>query len=348
METTAICERLNSEPVVGRGTVSIGLVGQPYWTAKLEESLNQFGRSRLRAFSLPLKPAAVRELGQIRAADVLVSVGFRPGSPTRRGRAFDALWSALRWLNPHAVRVFYWVGTDVLNTTQDFEAGVLRHRPFARARQDHHLADAPWLVDELRDVGISALAKTLTLPDLAVAELAELPASFSVLTYIPDKRHSFYGAESLYAAARELREVRFHVVGGLGRWIAKPLPNLHFYGWQSDMKKFQKDASVLVRLVQHDGTGLTALEGLSMGRHVIYSYPLPHTIRVPWGDAAALVKALRNLFDLHQRGLLHLNTAGSEYVQKNFNHHDCMEDLTAYLLDLSCSRRERRLKRYER
>jgi Glycosyl transferases group 1 len=323
--------------------VSICLVGQHPWTTKLEETLNQSRRSDLRAFVLPLNHRGSRCFKQVLSADIFIRVGFRPGAPTWRGRIFDATWSFLRMLNPDAVRVFYWLGTDVLNTTQDFKAGRLRQRSYAEARKDHHLADATWLVEELLEVGIGALPKTITIPELLVGDIPRLPSRFSVLSYVPDTRHSFYGGNCIYEAARQLPDIRFDVVGGSGAWVSKPLPNLVFHGWQQDMKNFHRNATVLVRLVQHDGTGLTALEALSFGRHVIYSYPLRYSIRVRWGDTDALVEKVRELFDLHKLGMLLPNASGSAYVQEHFNHQVCTEDLISYLLELSASQQARRL-----
>jgi hypothetical protein len=325
-----------------RRPVSICLVGQHPWTTKLKEALNQSGRSELRAFVLPLNRRGPLYLKQVVSTDIFIRVGFRPGAPTRRGRVFDGVWSILRMLNPDAVRVFYWVGTDVLNTTQDFKAGTLRRRPYGQARKDHHLADATWLVEELQEVGIRALPKTITIPELLVGDIPPLPSEFSVLSYVPDKRHSFYGGNCIYEAARRLPDIRFDVVGGSGGWVSKPLANLVFHGWQQDMKKFHRNASVLVRLVEHDGTGLTALEALSLGRHVIYSHPLPHSIRIGWSDTEALVEKVSELFRQHQLGLLRPNTSGSAYVQKNFDHRVCTEDLISYLLQLSASQPARR------
>ena len=339
METTAIRERLTTGISGSRGTVSVCLLGQRYWVGKLEENLNQFGSSRLHAFALPLNSRFFKDWQRALSADLIVRLGFRPGARTLRGRAFDALWSTLHLLNPKAVGVFYWLGTDVLNTTEDLSAGKLRQRCYAKAKKDYHLADATWLAEELQKIGIEALPKTVTLPQLAAGDTPDLPAAFSVLTYIPDGRYRFYGGDCLYEAARNLPDIRFDVLGGLGAWVSKPLANLVFHGWQSDMSSFYRKATVVVRLVQHDGTGLTAVEGLSLGRHVIYSHPLPYTLRVAWEDSGALIATLNGLLDLHKQGLLRLNTAGRAYAEENFNHQGRMEDLISYFLEIAANRR---------
>lgn len=348
METTTIRDGVNAVPreassAVASRAVTVCLIGQPYWAKKLEANLNDFGESRLRAFYFPLKPMRfLQSLRKAITADLIVSVGYRPGARTVRGRVFDAFWGTLRLLNRRGAGLFYWIGTDVLNTTEDLRAGELSRGPFERAKRDYHLADAPWLVEELGKMGITALPKTLTLPPIAGDSAPELPVEFSVLTYIPDFRYRFYGGEAIYEAARRLPDVRFDVVAGLGAWIPEPLPNLIFHGWQSDMQRFYRNTSVLVRIVEHDGIGLTAVEALSLGRHVIYSLPLPHTLLAAWGDSETLIDKLSELFRLHQRGSLHVNAAGRAYVEENFDHHRCMEDLMSYFLEIAAGRQDRK------
>ena len=353
METTTIRECLRAQPCAlsgaARRPVSICLLGQPYWASKLEENLNKAGESRLSAFRLPLNsPQFFKEFGKALSADLIVRVGFRPGARTVRGRAFDTLWATMRLLNPRAVGVFYWLGTDVLRTTEDRIAGKLRERCYAQAKKDYHLADAPWLAEELGKLEIKALPKTVTLPRMVAGDAPELPAEFSVLTYIPDNRHRFYGGECIYQAAKRLPEIRFDVVGGHGVWASESLPNVTFHGWQSEMERFYRKATVLLRLVQHDGTGLTAVEGLRLGRHVIYTLPLLHTLRVAWGDTDSLVETLSKLLDLHKRGLLRLNTAGRAYAEENFDHQRRMEDLISFFLEIAANERKRRPMRNER
>lgn len=349
METTTIRERVAQERHAFRAApskpLSICLLGQPYWVKELQDSLNASSRARVSAFRLRLGSRhALADLRKVLSADVLVRMGFRPGARTVRGRAFDTLWAVLRLLNLRAAAVFYWLGTDVFNTIEDFNSGKLRRRCYNRSKQDDHLADAPWLAKELAQIGITAFPITVTLPSLSDGEPSNLPTEFSVLTYIPDARYQFYGGECIYRAAQQLPNIRFDVVGGLGAWVPEALPNLVFQGWQNDMKPFYRRATVLVRLVQHDGTGLTAVEALSLERHVIYSHPLPYTLRVAWGDSDALIEALTGLLNLHNQCLLRPNAAGRAYVEEHFNHHARMEDLISYFLEITANRRNRRLK----
>lgn len=305
--------------------IRVVLLGQPVWSMRFEAMLNEL-RPELDARFVPLrsllKPSALRACLR---ADVLLRMGYRPGARTLRGRLFDGLWALLRTLNSSAKAVHYWIGTDVLNTLEDFRAGRLRPGPMARATEDLHWADAPWLVTELAEVGLASeyIALPVPLKDVRVAE--RFPDPFTVLTYIPDVRAEFYDGPSIHRCAEALPEVRFHVIGGEGKWVEKPLPNLRFLGWQKDVRPMLMQAAVLVRLVRHDGMGGTVREALESGLHVIYSQPMPCVNVVPFQDPAALEAAVRELLRKFQAGELSPNHEGRRYVRENFDFDTCLD-----------------------
>jgi hypothetical protein len=267
----------------------------------------------------PQNKISVRDLRSAATADVLLRVGFRPGAPTLRGRAFDAIWLLLRLWNREARGAMYWIGTDVLNSTRDFSAGKLRRAFFQSRAEDLHVADAPWLVSELAQVGVPATFIHLPGSSECAAEIAPLGPAFRVLTYIPDARFRFYGGDTIFQAARRLPQIEFDVVGGLGNWTSAPMANLHFHGWQSNIERFYRDACVVLRLVEHDSIGSTVQEGLLFARHVLYSYPFPHTTHIAFGDVDQLVQALRHLFHFHQTGRLAPNVSGWAYARQAFD-----------------------------
>lgn len=300
--------------------IRLCLVGQPVWTEQVVRMVNRYGSGQVQAAALTLtRPGDLACLHRLLAADVLLRVGYRPGAPTLRGVALDVAWTALRALRPGVRCGYFWIGTDVLNAVRDHRAG-RGVRPFLRrARQDFHLAASAPLAAELAEIGIGAAVTPVpgAMPRLAAPP--PLPAQFAALTYIPDGRHAFYGSAAVYAAARALPEVLFHVVHGRGGWVPAALPNLHFHGWQPDMAPFYARSTVVLRLVAHDALGGTVREGLAYGRHVMYTYPLPHTCHVPFGDARALIAAIRRLYDRHRAGRLDLNLAGRAYALAAFD-----------------------------
>ena len=267
-------------------TKNVFIIGPKFWAARLQQVLTQHGQPSLKVSGWRVTGGVggFNDWRGVLRTDVVFRVGLRPGSRSFRGRAFDAFWHLLRLALPRATAVYYWIGTDVAQTLDAMRAGTIPARTVRELHNSLHLADAQWLAEELRSMGIRAsvqrLPGALTWPD----PLLPLPETFRVLTYIPDARYQFYGGIEILEAARKLPSIAFDVVGGNGTWIPNSLPNLVFHGWQNDLTPFYQKSSVVVRLVQHDGMGATAVEALLFGRHVLYTYPLPHTIAITFGE----------------------------------------------------------------
>ena len=252
------------------------MLGQPYWGARIS------GRSMPRRPGSP-RHSSARAAGRAcssrarRPRRVLLRAGFRVGGTTPRARAFDAYWGLLRRRFPNARGAHYWLGTDVLNTTEEAAAGTLRRSLVADSRHDLHLADAPWLADELGALGLGIEAQTVHVPQPypVPAPVGTLPAEFSVLTYLPADRFDFYGGPAVLAAARRLPDVPFSVVGKALE-NREPAPaNVRFLGWIADMGASYRESSVVLRVPRHDGFGATVIEGLLNARHVIYTHDVP-------------------------------------------------------------------------
>ena len=310
--------------------IKLVILGQPFWGLRVRDILNARAGEVEAEFLSPRQLLGRKGLRTALAAQLFLRVGYRPGAPTWRGRAFDALWALLGLLNPRAKGVHYWIGTDVLNTLEDHRAGRLRTGPMLRARRDLHWADAPWLVEELALVQIAAHFIAVPVPLEGVLPPERLPSPFTVLTYVPDSRAEFYDGPSIYEAARRLPEIRFEVIGGSGTWVEHPLPNLAFFGWQ-EIRPFLARAAVLVRLVRHDGLGGTVREALEAGLHVIYSQPMPAVQVVGFQDPDGLVAALHGLHERFGTGELAPNIAGHRYVMETF---DLQTSLDTYVADL--------------
>lgn len=300
---------------------SVFVIGQKFWAGRLKEVLNQYGSPGLHVTALQVGGGigGLRNWVQAFGADVFVRVGLRPGSSTLRGRAFDLLWSVLRTLTPNAKTIYYWIGTDVSQTLAAMHAGTISAGTIRDLQRSLHVADAQWLADELSSVGIEASVQRLPGALAQPQTLDPLPGIFRVMTYIPDVRYRFYGGLDLFEAARQLPSVTFDVVGGTGTWIPHPLPNLAFHGWQKDLTSFYQKATVVLRLVEHDGLGATAVEALLFGRYVLYSYPLPHSTLIPFGDTSRLIETLRSFSVRHQAGTLAPNTAGQTWAATAFD-----------------------------
>jgi hypothetical protein len=265
----------------------------------------------------------------------MLRAGYRVGGSTPRARAFDAYWKLLRWRFPRALGTHYWLGTDVLNTLEEAAAGTLRRSAVAGARDDLHIADASWLADELATVGLRAVTTHVPQPYRAPATVPALPSNFTVLTYLPGDRFSFYGGDATFEAARRLPDVSFQVVGREVRGPRSAPPNMVFRGWVSNMDTIYRGATVVLRVPRHDGFGATVIEGLLYARHVVYTYPVPSCLQVWPVTAEALVAVLGNLRDAHAKGALEPNTVGRAYAVKEFDEAALVHRVRSLILGLT-------------
>ncbi|WP_081633921.1 glycosyltransferase [Terracoccus sp. 273MFTsu3.1] len=310
------------------------LIGQGNWVRKLAEGLRDTG---FPVQEVPLDSARSalnwEALRRIRAADVVVRVGFRPGARTWRGRAFDG---ALRIFGRRAISVCYWIGTDVLNFTDDLSHGA----PAAGWRSpalavDHHLAGSEPLHGELAKAGIAASVvgfpwRTVQAP----TDPPPFPEQFTVLTYIPDGRAEFYGGPVVLEAARRLPGICFEVMGGEGIWAEDPPENVHFRGWVRDPAEAYASSSCVLRIVRHDSIGGTAVEGLLFGRPVLYSQELDHTMKVE-PTPESVTQALKELSCEWKAGRLNPSAENARWASRTFDPTRRFELLGQHLAEIS-------------
>jgi hypothetical protein len=219
--------------------------------------------------------------------------------------------AAARWLGKQNV-VILWCGSDTLEARADFRKGRVEKWIASRT----HWAGAPWLAEEVRQMGLPCEYVPVTWVR-AVSNVPPLPAKFSVLAYLPDAaRVNLYGIDHVLELARQLPDVQFTVVG-LQPGQRLPAPdNVSVHGWAPSLVPYYLNATVLWRPVRHDGLSFTALEALGHGRHVLWSYPFGGSIVAP--DAAAARVEIERLRDLHESGNLDVNHAGARFVAENF------------------------------
>jgi glycosyltransferase involved in cell wall biosynthesis len=157
-----------------------------------------------------------------------------------------------------------------------------------------------------------------------------LPAEFSVLSYVPGARFAFYGGPTIMAAARRLPDVRFDIVGR-GDPVPGAPPNVRWHGWVDDMAERYADATVVVRIPEHDAYGGTVVEGLFNARHIVYSYDVPFVRRVSPVTADGLVEALGDFRTAHIEGRLRANLDGRAYALEEFDERRVANALAALL-----------------
>jgi glycosyltransferase involved in cell wall biosynthesis len=288
------------------------VVGFEYHARYLARVMNQHSRHwRLEAFG-QTRSGTLRAFLALRKADLLISFGG-PGPSA-------ALAEAATARSVHVLVV--WAGSDVLNAAQDpFNLAVTKRRGY------NNVAVAPWLVDELATLGITA--SHLPVGAVAAVEhIAPLPKSFRVLTYLPEPRRSFYGEERVYAIARQMPEVEFTVLGA-GRRNPSAPPNVSFAGHVDNVPSHIDGSTVLLRLTEHDGASILVLEALARGRHVVWTHDYPG-VRCVSSPGQALV-ALEELYERHLSGVLEANSVGREFVRDHFAPADIARRFEAHI-----------------
>lgn len=320
----------------------------------------------------PEQRTTLKALWQLLTSDVIVRVGFPPpaaayveydasqfaertgpresikrllfrtaaGRTLRRLVVFFRLGLPIDWAyeitsnaRPTRRDVYYWIGTDVLRVIEAAGADTLPDHSLRRMREAVNLAVAPHLVSELASADIRAQSVpfpvgTLEVPD----EVPPLPGRMTVISYVPDTQQKFYGLPTLLAAARALPEIRFRFFRGAGEGVTDVPANVEFLGHVDDMHQIYADSSVVVRLVEHDGDSSVIAEGLLYARPVIYSFEVPHTRYVPFGDSARLTRVLSELLDEHLTHGIPLNDIGRQWALEEYDSDRRLNTLLEVLL----------------
>ena len=303
--------------------INILFIGQHFWADHLKKLSNIYCSDSIIACSEAFPPkgikSSIRLIRLFLLSDSVVRVGLRPGKNNLKGWLVDLFCLILSKLNKSSEMFYYWIGSDVLNAIKDQNSNNVSWFFRNQFEKGHHIAGADILHKELIPLGIKS--KVLIFPGVPLESsvVNDLPENFNVLSYIPDNRSDFYGGQCLYYAAQKLPNITFNIVGGVGKWIEQPLENLNFFGWQEDLSGFFKDATVVVRMVKHDAIGGTLRESMEYARHSIYSFEVPHTHHVNWGDCEKLVQVLFELESLHYQGDLKLNLDARNYALTEWN-----------------------------
>ena len=290
------------------------VVGFDYYAKFLADMMNsETDDWRMRAYDSS-RIGTLRAINALRRADALISFGGP--APTA------ALIEASRRRN---IPVFViWAGSDVIKAQDD---------PFSLevTKQEHfiNLSDGPWLVDELRTLGIGAEYLPLTAVKCG-GPVKPFPRQFRILTYLPEPRRDFYGAPLIYDIARAMPDVPFTVVGPGDRDERAPA-NVFFAGKVADMQDRIDDSTVLLRQPEHDGKSMLVLEALARARHVVWNYPFPGVHAARGFEEA--VRALEDLRARHARGSLELNHTGRTFVLQNFARGDVARRFAQRLTD---------------
>jgi glycosyltransferase involved in cell wall biosynthesis len=165
-----------------------------------------------------------------------------------------------------------WQGTDVLLALNRAKNGTIYRKYIDHAR---HFCDAPWLIDELKSIGIHA--ELMHYKWLLQPEIKNQFQQLAVYSYVAKGKEDFYGWQSIKQFAFNHPEIPFYIVGSDGIDLLDIPPNVEFRGWvnHSEMQVLQSQTPIFIRLTEHDGFSLSVLEALAFGSEVIWNQPHP-------------------------------------------------------------------------
>ena len=272
------------------------IIGFEYFGRQLARLMADHGER----WSLTFRGASylekMRAAIELRGADALVCFG---------GPGPDAVLTEVARRNGVPI-VVIWAGTDVITASKDpAMLEVLKQDGAA------NLSVAPWLVDELRALGVEATYVPVGAVR-AVEQPPVLPGRFRVISYLPEPRRAFYGEKAVYTVAAAMPDVRFTIVGSGGANPVAP-KNVEFLGYVRDMTHLIDESVALLRLPEHDGKSMLVLETLARGRHVVWTYDFPGVARA--NSISEAVAQLRRLQTAHERGELGPNYDGLSFVR---------------------------------
>jgi len=211
--------------------------------------------------------------------------------------------------------VIHWIGSDILNFIKikkslSIKMMVKKIATNFLNKRIVHWAGAPWLVDELNQLGINSIYIPLPF-ELSFSKLAPLPRKINILSYIPDGKEDFYGFDKLVKIASLNQDIQFKIIANSNKTNLK---NIQSCGWISKDKVMElyDRSTCFLRMAKHDGLSLSVLEALSRGRYVIWNYKFPYTFFSDNIDKTnILLQSIKKIFIP--------NLEGNLYIKREFN-----------------------------
>jgi len=235
-----------------------------------------------------------------------------------RWRRFDFVYHILgvTWRHALACRLlrkpvlWHWCGSDTLFLRRSSGWRGKINRLGAYKWAAGHVVDSPELAEELRGMGIEAEVVRL-LPRHIEADVEPLPQRCTVLSYWSDGQRDFYKGDVIMKLAEEFPQHEFRILMATGRGEHAP-PNVKFLGYRTDMPQVYSEATVLIRLPEHDSLSAMVLEMLARGRYVIYNKQLEGCHYAE--DFVEARRALEEISRLHEP-----NVSGARMVKERFS-----------------------------
>lgn len=295
--------------------------GLPFFSKKLVDDLNEFDTNNNYLFLNTYESlwAKIKFFLFLPFYDKVISMN---GVSDRSG----SLDWVVKWKKP---LLMLWQGTDVMIATERYHNKTIYLKYIEYAKQ---FAVAPWLVDELKSIKIKSEVLSFLWLKPNDKNLKK-PQNFSCISYLGKGREDFYGWEIIKAAAKELIEVKFYIVGTDGGNL-EHVPNIEFCGWlnQDEMLKIYSESSVYIRVPKHDGYAHFIGEALSKGLDVIWNYP--HPIGYLADNKATLIQHIKFLKTKFEENNAGRNQKNIDWVKRNLKKEKVLQNFVNQLKEL--------------
>lgn len=221
--------------------------------------------------------------------------------------------------------VRYWTGRDLIwarhhQSSREFAQAIVR---MGGAIQ---LCRSPEIAQGLGELGFKAAALPIISANISSAAPPQaLPATFTVLCYLPSGRRAFHGGALVDALVDRLPSVRFLVLGGAQDALAGS-PNVELQPEYTDCVRAIHRATVIIDPRVDCALSRLQLEALCHGRHAISGCALPHSHKASTVDE--YIEAIRFLRENRS-----YNLEGRSFVARDHERHAASRALRKELED---------------
>lgn len=176
----------------------------------------------------------------------------------------------------------FWHGSDVLELQKKVE----KDTSFINyLKKCSHFSDAPWLIEELNGLGISAGRLLFKYFDCSeqIGEHYDNPSR--VVIYLPEGKEDFYGWQQVLELSQLYSSFEYHIVANTGEFLnGSTRPNIYFHGklHKKVYLDLLKQSSILFRWVPHDGYSLSVIEAMGYGLEIVWTYDIREEKKLPF------------------------------------------------------------------
>jgi hypothetical protein len=203
------------------------------------------------------------------------------------------------WIKKEPIIINHWVGSDVIGELKKRrEPGIFRLGDIIRDCIFYwkmknggliNLTAAPWLVDELAKIHITATFLPITTIDkdkLGMVD-TEREKDIDFLSYVPLRSFEFYGGDKIVRLAQRWPEYKFLLIfpdlNEIPQNILEKMPGNVVISPKvprSKMNELFNRSKIFIRYTQHDAISLSVLEALYFNLQVLWTYKFPFTQKI--------------------------------------------------------------------